>query len=151
MVRSKSSILEPSGRAGAAVIAVLSCALAMVCCNPAATTAGRNKVAATFASLSQVARGTAALPGIGCAWTHWHKALHRGAIGKLYRLGRMYRRQHSARCVSLPSTLTCGEAAIIGASNGNSATVHLQLAFRTLSRALDFVRGRSLLPPPTRA
>ncbi|NNM88525.1 MAG: hypothetical protein HKL95_08405 [Phycisphaerae bacterium] len=151
MVRLKSSILEPSGHAGAAVIAVLSCALAILCCNSAATTAGRNKVAATFASLSQVARGTAPLPRIACAWTHWHKVLHRGAIGKLYQLGRMYRRRHPARCVYLTSTLTCGAPALTGESNGNSESVHLQPTLRTLSRVLDFLRRHSLLPPPPSA
>ena len=151
MVRSKSSILYQSGRAGAAVIAVLSCALAMLSCNSAATMAGRSKVAATFASLSQVALGTAPLPRIACAWNRWHQVLHRGSIGKLYQLGRMYRRRHPARSVYITPTMDGGGAAFSGQPNGNPGALHAHWAPRTLSRMLDFVRSRSLLPPPPSA
>ena len=149
MASSKSSIFHHGGRAGAAVIAVLSCALAIVSCSSTATTSGRSKVAAKFSSLSQVALGTAPLPRIADVWNHWHEVLHRGAFGRLYQLGRVYRLRRQTRSMCILPMADGGGPALSEPCRGKPAAAHPTL--RTLSRALDFVRCHSLLAPPPSA
>lgn len=144
MAFSKSSIF--CGRAGAAIIAVLSCAVAVLSCNATATTAGRCKVAATFTSLSQAA--AAPLPRIASAWNHWHQMLSCRALGQLYQLGRMYKQRRPAQSMNIMPAMGCPRPVLPGQCNSHRPQAHRVPLHRTLSRTLAFVRCRSLLPPP---
>lgn len=148
MANSKPSIFHHGGQAGAAVIALLSCALAIFSCNSAATTAGPGKMAAKIASLTQVALGSAPLPPIAGAWHHWQKLLNRDAIGRLYQLGRFYRSPGQVHCVYLVVIVNCHQAGTTRQFQ-TSAAIGLRYCVSWVPLHIrNFLRCHSLLPPP---
>lgn len=148
MASSKSSIFHHGGRAGAAVIALVSCVLAILSCNSAATTAGPGRMAAKIASLTQVALGSAPLPPIAGAWHHWHKLLHRDAIGRLYQLGRFYRSPGQVHCTYLEVMVNCHQVEPTRQFPTSAAIGLRYCASWVPLRMRNFLRCHSLLPPP---